>query len=366
VDIARQRLTNQHVASPTLKDPAAVVSWLGAVQAQDYLGGLWAVGLRTRDATARQVERALARGAILRTWPMRGTLHIVAAKDARWMLDLLAGRVIKGTAGRRRELEIDAGVVSRSRKLVVKALEGGRQVTRSGLYDLLEAAGIATRDGRGLHILMGFALEGLICFAAREGKQQTFALLAEWAPGAGILPRDEALGELARRYFTSHGPATWRDFAWWSGLRAADAREAIQLARTHLTREIVDDGEFWHVPSSRRAAESTLTAAHLLPPFDEFTVAYKDRSAALHPHDAGYAQSGGMISPVIVINGRVVGTWKRMTGTGTVNVAATFFRTCTLDQHRLVSHASNRYGRFLGLTPALSEPRQVERVDRDL
>lgn len=365
MDIARQRLTNQHVASPALEDAAAVVSWLGAVQAQDYLGGLWAVGLRTRNATERQVERALAGGAILRTWPMRGTLHFVAAKDARWMLDLLAGRVIKGTAGRRRELEIDAAVVRRSRKLVVKALEGGRQVTRSALYDLLEAAGISTRDGRGLHILMGFALAGLICFGAREGKQQTFALLAEWAPAAGILPRDEALGELARRYFTSHGPATWRDFAWWSGLRTADAREAIQLARTHLTREIVDRGEFWHVPASRRPAGSTLAAAHLLPAFDEFTVAYKDRGAALHPHDAHHARSARMISPVVVINGRVVGTWKRTIGIGTVSVGTTFFGECTLDQQRLVSQASNRYGRFLGLASALSEPRQVERVERD-
>jgi hypothetical protein len=365
VDIARQRLTNQHIATPTLEDPADVVSWLGAVQAQDYLGGLWAVGLRTRDATEGEVERALARRAILRTWPMRGTLHFIAARDARWMLDLLGPRVIAGTAGRRRELELDAAVFRRSRKVVVKALEGGRQVTRSGLYDVLEAAGISTRDGRGLHILMGFALDGLVCFGAREGKQQTFALLGEWAPHARTLARDEALCELARRYFASHGPATWRDFAWWSGLRALDAREAIQLASTHLTCEMVDGEEFWFVPSSRRAAGSALRAAYLLPPFDEFTIGYKDRSAVLHPRDAGYAQFGGMISSVVVIDGRVLGTWKRTTATGKVTVAPTFFRKCSLEQKRLVSRASDRYGRFLGLTPSLGEPRQVERVDRD-
>ena len=365
MEIARQRLTNQHIASPVLDDPAGVVSWLGAVQAQDYLGGLWAVGLRTRSATERQVERALAGRAILRTWPMRGTLHFVGAKDVRWMLDLLAGRVSERAAARRRELEIDAATVRRSRKLVVKALEGGRQVTRSGLYDGLEAAGIATRDGRGLHILIGFALEGLICFGAREGKQQTFALLAEWAPDARTLPRDEALGELARRYFTSHGPATWRDFAWWSGLRAAEAREAIQLARTQLTCEIVEGKEFWHVPSSRRPVENTSPAAYLLPPFDEFTVGYKDRSAALHRRDAGSAQSGAMIGPVVVVNGMVVGTWKRSTGAATVNVAPTFFRRGSLEQKRLVTDASNRYGEFLGLTPTVSDPSQAERADRD-
>ena len=314
MDIAPQRLTNQHIACPTLQDPAAVVSWLGAVQAQDYLGGCgpWACARAARPNVTS--KRRWREEPFCGRWPMRGTLHFVAAADARWMLDLLAGRVSERAAARRRELEIDAAVVSRSRKLVVKALEGGRQVTRSGLYDGLEAAGIATRDGRGLHILMGFALEGLICFGAREGKQQTFALLAEWAPDARTLPRDEALGELARRYFTSHGPATWRDFAWWSGLRAAEAREAIQLARTQLTCEIVEGKEFWHVPSSRRPVEHTSTAAYLLPPFDEFTVGYKDRSAALHRRDAGYAQSGAMIGPVVVVNGMVVGTWKRSTG----------------------------------------------------
>ncbi len=163
---------------------------------------------------------------------MRGTLHFVAAADARWMLDLLAPRVIAATAGRRQQLELDTRVFTRSRKVIVKALEGDRQVTRSGLYQLLEAAGISTRDGRGLHILMHFALEGLVCFGAREGKQPTFALLAEWAPHARSLARDEALAELARRYFTSHGPATWRDFAWWSGT-AGGRRERGHPARPH-------------------------------------------------------------------------------------------------------------------------------------
>jgi hypothetical protein len=363
VDIASQRLANQHIASPTLQDPAGIVSWQGAVQAQDYPGGLWGIGLRTRGATQEDVEAAVARRAILRTWPMRGTLHFVAAADARWMLDLLAPRVIAATAGRRQQLELDTRVFTRSRKVIVTALEGDRQVTRSGLYQLLEAAGISTRDGRGLHILMHFALEGLVCFGAREGKQPTFALLAEWAPHARSLARDEALAELARRYFTSHGPATWRDFAWWSGLRAGDAREAIQLARTHLTREGLNGQEHWYGASSKRPSERALSAAYLLPPFDEYTVAYRDRGAVLHSRDARHAQFGGMISSVVVINGRVVGTWKRTTGQGKVTVAPTLFRRCSAEQKHLVSQAAERYGRFLKLTPALGEFRQVERVE---
>jgi hypothetical protein len=348
-EIACQRLRNQHIATSALQDPAAVVAWLGAVQAQDYSGGLWAVGLRTRTATQQDVERALADRTILRTWPMRGTLHFVAAPDAQWMLDLLAARVIAAVGPRERQLELDETVFGRSRKLVVKGLEGGRLLTRTALYAMLDAARISSAGGRGLHIVLRLALEGLICFGAREGKQQTFALLAEWAPGAKRMPRDESLAELARRYFTSHGPATWRDFAWWSGLRTADAREAIHLAAPHLVRETVDGNEVWLGMSMPRAKQQALSAAYLLPPFDEYTVAYKDRTAALNPKHAKYAQFGGMLSPTIVINGQVCGTWKRASGTAGVTITPAFFGKPMARHGRTAVAASERYGRFLNL-----------------
>ena len=348
-DIAWQRLRNQHIATAALQDPADVVAWLGAVQAQDYPGGLWAVGLRTRNATQQDVERALADRTILRTWPMRGTLHFVAASDAQWMLELLAPRVIAATGPRERQLELDERVFARSRKLVVKGLEGGRQLTRTALYAMLDAARISTAGGRGLHIVLRLALEGLICFGAREGKQQTFALLDEWAPGAKRMARDESLAVLARRYFTSHGPATWRDFAWWSGLRTADAREAIHLASAHLVRETVDGEEVWRGTSMPRAKQQALSAAYLLPPFDEYTVAYKDRTAALDPTHAKYAQFGGMLSATIVVNGRVSGTWKRASVGGGVTIMPTFFGKAAPDHARTALAASERYGRFLEL-----------------
>jgi hypothetical protein len=348
-EVAWQRLRNQHIATAALQTPAEVVAWLGAVQAQDYPGGLWAVGLRTRNATHQDVERALADRAILRTWPMRGTLHFVAASDAQWMLDLLAARVIGVAGPRERQLELDERVFSRSRKLVVKALEGGRQLTRTALYAMLDGARISTAGGRGLHIVFRLALEGLICFAARDGKQQTFALLAEWAPAAKKLPRDESLAELARRYFTSHGPATWRDFAWWSGLRTADAREAIHLAATLLVRETIDGQEVWRGRSMPRAKPQALSAAYLLPPFDEYTVAYKDRTAALDPKHAKYAQFGGMLSATIVVNGQVSGTWKRSSVGGGVTIMPTFFGRALAEHARTALAASERYGRFLEL-----------------
>jgi hypothetical protein len=280
---------------------------------------------------------------------MRGTLHFVAASDVQWMLDLLAARVIAVAGPRERQLELDERVFARSRKLVVKNLEGGRQLTRAALYAMFEAARISTAGGRGLHILFRFALEGLICFGAREGKQQTFALLAEWAPAAKKLARDESLAELARRYFTSHGPATWRDFAWWSGLRTAEARAAIHLASAHLVRDTVDGEEVWRGTSMPRAKQQALSAAYLLPPFDEYTVAYKDRTAALDPKHAKYAQFGGMLSATIVVNGQVSGTWKRASVGGGVTIMPTFFGKAVPDNARTALAASDRYGRFLQL-----------------
>ena len=232
--ITLERLRTQRLAGAGFSTPADVVRWFGAVQAQDYPGALWAVGLRTAGATEADVEQAVAARAIVRTWPLRGTLHFVAPEDVRWMLTHFAPRTIARAALRFRQLELDERTFARAAAVFVKALHGGRAVSRPRLYELLERAGIATRDNRGLHILWRCAHDRLICFGAREGKQQTFALLDEWVPPARTLDRNEALGELARRYFTSHGPATLADFTWWSGLSAADARAALASARSQL------------------------------------------------------------------------------------------------------------------------------------
>src|SRR5215207_8083432 len=237
LDIADRRLRNQRIAGVGFERPGDVVAWMGAVQAQDYLGALWALGLRMKTATEEAVEQAIAERAIVRTWPMRGTLHFVAPADVRWMLELLTPRVLAGRKARYRQLELDQKDFDRSRDLLVRALEGDRQLTRDALYEKMEAAGISTGGQRGIHILQRLALDGLLCFAAREGKQPAFALLEEWVPAARMLDRDEALAALAERYFTSRGPATLQDFTWWSGLTVADAKTAIELAGPRLQRE---------------------------------------------------------------------------------------------------------------------------------
>jgi hypothetical protein len=153
MNIGRVRLHNHHIAHTRFDDPADLVHWMGAVQAQDYLGGLWAIGLRTRGVTEAAVEDAIARRAIIRTWPMRGTLHFVAADDARWMSSLMTPRVISGAASRFRQLELDAKVLSRSADVAVRVLQGGKCIRRDALYEHWQAARIATHESRGLHIL---------------------------------------------------------------------------------------------------------------------------------------------------------------------------------------------------------------------
>jgi hypothetical protein len=292
----------------------------------------------------------VASRAIVRTWPLRGTLHFIAPEDVRWMLQHFSPRTIARAAPRFTQLELDRRTLSRSAAVVTKALEGGRQLSRPRLYQLLERAGIAVGEGRGLHILWKCAHDGLICFGAREDKQHTFALLDEWVPPAKAMDRDEALAEIARRYFTSHGPATLSDFGWWSGLPAADARSGLEMARPGLQSEQIEGAVYWRAESKGAALlREFRIASHaaLLPAYDEYTVAYRDRRAALDPAHAEAARNG-IFSLTIVLKGRVAGTWTRQLVNGRVAVALKPFAPLNGASGRAVAAAAERYGRFLG------------------
>jgi len=355
LNISQQRLANQHLAGTKLDKPGDVVKWLVAVQAQDYLGSLWAVGLRMQAAVEADIERALADKEIIRTWPMRGTLHFVAAADIKWLLELLTPRIVKGSASRlRKQFGLDEAIFTQSKKILVGALEGGKQIRRDEIYRILEANQINTADGRGLHIVSRLSEDGVICFGAREGKQQTFALLDEWAPTARRLKRDEALAELAGRYFTGHGPATWQDFAWWSGLVAGDAKTAVEMVQSQFEQETID-GQRYLFASSIEVNKTEAPTGYLLPAYDEYTVAYKDRSAALSPEFAKLANSGyGIFNPTIVIDGQIVGTWKRALRKDALLITPSPFKRLNDGETRAVAAAANRYGEFLGLPVLIS------------
>lgn len=353
LDIALYRLYSQQIAQPQFERPSQVVAWLGAVQAQDFPGAKWSIGLRLSNTTDMDIEKAIAERTIIRTWPMRGTLHFVAGADVHWMRTLLTPRIIAGSAQRQKNLELDDKIFARCEKIFVRALQGGKQLSREAMCTLLEKSRISTAGQRGYHILWRLAQEGLLCFGVPEGKQQTFTLLDEWFPVIRRVARDEALAELTKRYFTSHGPATLYDFVWWSGLKVSDARAGLDMAAAQLAQEKIDAKIYWMSPDMPIFPQ-VLPITYLLPGFDEYMLGYKDRSASLDPRHAQKICPGsnGMFSPTIVMGGRVVGTWKRSIRKKKLVIASTPFTSFSGAQRRAIFANAERYGKFMKMTLA--------------
>ncbi|HKD74309.1 MAG TPA: winged helix DNA-binding domain-containing protein [Ktedonobacterales bacterium] len=348
IDILRHRLHNQRLARTTFTDPADVVAWLGAVQSQDYAGAKWAVGQRVRGATDAAIERAFADGALLRTHVLRPTWHFVAPSDIQWMLALTAPRVIAASMYYYRQQGLDAEIFRRSQAAMTAALRGGKYLTRAELDGAMQQAGITAKEMGLTYIVMRAELDGVICSGPRRGKQFTYALLDERVPPAKPLARDEALAELARRYFTSRGPATVHDYAWWSGLSVTDAKAGLAMISSQLAHEVVSGSAYWFAPSDPPTMPKGVS---LLPNYDEYAVAYKDRDAffdVTHVKALG-ARENAVFSHVILAGGHIVGTWKRTLKKDAVVMEAQFFEKPTDGQFRAFVTASKRYGAFLGL-----------------
>jgi len=348
MDIAYQRLINQHLASPEFDQPDQAVAWLGAVQSQDYPGAKWALGQRLRNATDETIERAFTEGSILRTHVMRPTWHFVTPADIRWMVKLTASRVNARMAPDHRKYELDQKVFSRSNAALEKALLGGNQLTRNELRVALERAGVATDDPvRASHIMMRAELDGLVCSGARTGKQFTYALLEERVVPARALERDEALAELARRYFQSHGPATVRDFVWWSGLTAADARSGLEMVKSQFSSEVIDNHCYWFSPhGTKRALNSP--GVYLLSNYDEY-ISYHDREAIFDKSRVAKL----IFSHFILSKGRIKGTWRRTFNRDRVMVESKRIEHLTRTEERRLADAVRRYGAFLGIKAIL-------------
>ena len=348
-EIARQRLHNQRITQGKISRPGEVVAWLGAMQAQDYPSARWAVGLRCKGATNADIELAVAERAFLRTWLLRGTLHLVPPGDIRWVLELLRPRLISQGARRNQQLELDAATFSKGYQVLTQALQGGRRVIRNEIMGSLEKAGISTAGQRGYHILQRAALEGVICFGPNQGKQPTFVLLDEWSPKGRRLEHDEALAELAARYFLSHGPATLADFTWWSGLGAVDARVALELAKAQLVQESMGGQAYWLRPDQAMGHDHSLSV-RLLPAFDEYYLGYTERSAVLDPRfDRQLVSSNGVFRPMLVIDGQVVGMWKQELSKRSVTITIKLFKSLSREEQQAIVPAAERYGAFLGL-----------------
>ena len=344
--IILQRLARQRLSQNRFRTPGEIVAWLGAVQSQDYLGAKWSLGLRMQAATDDIIEQAFNEGTILRTHVMRPTWHFVMPADIRWLLELTAPRVNAANGTSYRRLELDEALLRRSNDLIANALQGGQVCTREELGVALAKAGILAEGLRLGYIIFRAELDALVCSGPRRGKQLTYALLDERAPNARRLPRDEALGELTLRYFTGHGPATVRDFAWWSGLTVVDAKDGLGMLASELTHEIIDD-QTYYFPASMPPAVESPEQAYLLPTFDEILVGYAsfDKSRS-----GGQAINQKVVfNPRIVIGGQVVGGWQRTFKKGVVIVEIIPFAPLNAAGEAAITAAAQRYGDFVGM-----------------
>lgn len=354
LSIAAHRLHNQHISHVRFHTPAEVVAWLGAMQGQDYPGVKWSVGLRLSGSTDADIEQAIVDKAIVRTWVMRGTLHLVAGADARWMVELVAPRVIAGLAARHRQLELDEATFSHSHDVLLKALEGGQQRTRKQLFEALEKAGVSTSGQRGYHILGRASLDGLLVQGVEARKDPLFMLRDEALPNARTMPRDEALAQLARRYFLSRGPATLQDFAWWSGMTMGDARAGLEDVKDQLIEETIEGERYWLSPDTTPVKGEP---AYAPPGFDEYLLGYKVRDAVLDPLHVTKVCPGknGIFFPTMVIHGRIVGIWKRSLTKSKIVVTTAPFESVSKTDMKAFRAGVERYGEFMQMPVQMEE-----------
>jgi hypothetical protein len=335
---------------PRFSDVVEAVRHFGAVQAQDYPAAKWALGLRVRGADEAAVDRAYDEGVIVRTHVLRPTWHFVAPEDLRWMLALTGPKLERTLAGRYRRLELDPQTITRALTVFEKALTGGRHLTRPELGQLLQANGIAPDGQRLPHLLAAAEFRGLLASGPRSGRQLSFALLDERVPPARALDRDEALAELTRRYFVSHGPALLRDFVWWSGLTQAEARRGLAGAGDALQRREFEGEGYWF-DAGLRPPRAAPASAHLLPNFDEYTVGYTDRSAILHserPFRPELFAFSSILSNVVLISGQLHGAWRRVSTATGLRIEVRALGTLSARERGEVRLAVSRFSAFLG------------------
>lgn len=323
---------------------------MGAVQSQDYAGAKWGLAQRCQPGvTSAEIDALFNAGKILRTHVMRPTWHFVAPADLRWLLKLTAPRVHQVNAYMYRQLELDASVFRKSRTVLEKVLRGGVFLTREEIADAYEKARIVASGHRLAYLVMQAELEGVICSGPVRGKKFTYALVEERVPPAKALEGDDALAELTRRFFTSHGPAQPQDFAWWSGLTLTEVRRGMDMVKAHLLKISVGGVDYC---SGVEAEVGVLKkpVVHLLPNYDEFVGSYRDNHLSLDPALLKMSQLPGVLSlHILVRNGLIVGGWGREIGKREAVVTTDLLVKLTAKEREELARAAGDYGRFLEL-----------------
>jgi hypothetical protein len=346
-EIIGRRLANQGISCPGKPRPEEIVSSLGALQAQDYQAALWAVGLRGDGIKREDVQVAIEKRKIIRTWTMRGTWHLVMPENVRWMLSLYPDdKPIPSYQARNGMTDM---VLKKGLSIIPKAFIHEPRLTYDELGRALEDSGIKALGKAEVqrHIIRRAGREGIICFDGHKGRQPAFALMEKVVPEAKQLSRKDAISKFALMYFNSHGPATIKDFAWWSGLNLSDAKSGIGSAAQHLKMEECNSIAYW---MPRRQKQYGSDGTYLLPAFDEYLISYKDRSAILDQQHAKKVINGTTLTflPMVLSEGRIVGTWKKIESKGKTEISIAPFDKLDGSQRNGIREEVKRYGDFLG------------------
>lgn len=345
--ISSIRLAQQQLTANLFKKPEELVKYMGALQAQDYNMCKWAIGIRVPGSTDHGIEKAISDGKIIRTHVLRPTWHLVSPDDIRWMLALTAPHIKPLTKSRDKELELDEKIYTKSNGIIEKALAGNKHLTREELMEELARHKVKADGSRAAHLMFRAELEGIVCSGSLKGKNHTYALLDERVPQHKKLTRDEALAKLALIYFSSHAPATVKDFSWWSGLSLTDSRKALESIKDKMTSEKITDELYW-LPNNSSIKADKKTSAHFLPAFDEYLISYKDRTAALAIEHQGIAfTSNGIFKPVLLVNGQAIGVWSRSIKKDAVHIQATFFTPPAKTTLSFLQRQAKQFGIFL-------------------
>lgn len=348
-DVERVRLASLLIEGPP--DPSrtarGVVEHFGAMQAQDAPGVAWSLGLRTGQTEAATVG-ALDGREVVRTWPMRGTLHLIPSRDAKWMLDLMGTKALAGASARRQMLELPDDVAYRAADVLAAYVSGSAgPVTRTDCLAALDAAGIAPQNQRGYHLLWFASQLGHLAGGPPQGKEQTFVSLDTWAPEHRAPSKEEALALMAAAYVRGHGPVTDREMARWTGLGLGECRTGLASASGIVSVE-TDAGPMWVDPSALDASHDAPT--RLLPGFDEFMLGYSALERAIDAARHGTVVPGGngIFKHTVIDKGRVVALWQRALMAKAVRITFTPLATLGTVARSRVEEAANEYAGYVG------------------
>ena len=321
---------------------------MGAMQAQDFPMSKWAVGIRLSGSTDLLIDAAVDSGEIIRTHLLRPTWHLVSADDIYSFLELTSPQIKRSLQARKKELELTDPLLLKCYDLIQKLLEGGHHKTREEIITELNNSGISTNENRASHIFMHAEMEGILCSGSSKQNKRTFALLSERVKKTKSLTRQESLEKIARKYFSSHYPATIQDFTWWSGLPAGDARNALDMVKSDFIPVKLAEETYW-LDKSFSGIKKDESELFLLPAFDEFLISYKDRSASLPASlNKKTVSNNGIFWPIIVMDGQVTGLWKRTQKKDRILIEANFFKPPSKKTILLMEKASQNLAVYFG------------------